>query len=65
LPSPAPPLKGVKIVVIHVKDTLADGPLVGTQILRELREGERELREQGKGLGCVFEVSGVGESYWF
>ncbi|KAH8728071.1 hypothetical protein GQ44DRAFT_737780 [Phaeosphaeriaceae sp. PMI808] len=52
------PLKGVKIVIIHVKDTFSDGPLVGDQILKELQEGEAELQEQGKGLGS-------GESYWF
>ena len=40
-------------------------PLVGDTILRELREGEEKLREAGKGLGCVFEVSRGGESYWF
>ncbi|KAI4681269.1 uncharacterized protein J4E88_005777 [Alternaria novae-zelandiae] len=59
------PLKGVKVVIIHVKDSFMDGPLVGDQILRELREGEEALQEQGKGLGCQFEVSAAGESYWF
>jgi len=60
-----PPLKGLKVVVMHVKDTLADGPLVGENILRELEEHERMLAEQGKGLGCVFDVSRSGASYWF
>ncbi|OAL04936.1 hypothetical protein IQ06DRAFT_102673 [Phaeosphaeriaceae sp. SRC1lsM3a] len=59
------PLKGLKVVVIHVKDTFADGPLVGEQILKELEEGERVLQEQGRGLGCVFEISRSGSSYWF
>ncbi|KAF1914762.1 hypothetical protein BDU57DRAFT_558302 [Ampelomyces quisqualis] len=59
------PLKGVKVVIIHVKDSLQDGPLVGQQILKELREGEEEGREKGRGLGCVFEVSASGGSYWF
>ncbi|KAF1844321.1 EF1G-domain-containing protein [Cucurbitaria berberidis CBS 394.84] len=59
------PLKGVKVVVIHVKDSFADGLLMGDQILRELQEGEEELKKQGRGLGCVFEVSRSGESYWF
>jgi cAMP phosphodiesterase len=59
------PLKGVKVVIIHVKDTFADGPLVGDQILKELKEGEKELHEQGRGLGCVFEISKSGGSYWF
>jgi cAMP phosphodiesterase len=59
------PLKGIKVVIIHVKDTLADGPLVGDQILKELKQGEKELQEQGRGLGCVFEISQSGGSYWF
>ncbi|KAF1950009.1 EF1G-domain-containing protein [Byssothecium circinans] len=59
------PLKGVKVVIIHVKDSLADGPMVGDGILRELREGERELAERGRGLGCVFEIAVGGGSYWF
>ncbi|XP_014558904.1 hypothetical protein COCVIDRAFT_24648 [Bipolaris victoriae FI3] len=59
------PLKGLKVVIIHVKDTFADGPLVGDTILSELRQGEVALQEQGKGLGCLFEVSRSGESYWF
>ena len=59
------PLKGLKVVIMHVKDTLADGPLVGDCILRELREGERELAERGRGLGCGFEVAMSGDSFWF
>ncbi|KAF2715558.1 EF1G-domain-containing protein [Pleomassaria siparia CBS 279.74] len=59
------PLKGMKVVIIHVKDTLADGPLVGETILKELYEGERVLAEQGKGLGCEFLISKSGASYWF
>jgi cAMP phosphodiesterase len=59
------PLKGVKVVIIHVKDTLTDGPVVGDQILKELKEGEKEMQENGKGLGCVFEISKSGGSYWF
>lgn len=59
------PLKGVKIMVIHVKDTHLDGPVVGDTILRELNEGEEDLKAMGKGLGCVFEISTNGGSYWF
>jgi cAMP phosphodiesterase len=59
------PLKGVTVVIIHVKDTFSDGPLVGDQILKELKEGEREAQEMGRGLGCVFEISRSGGSYWF
>lgn len=59
------PLKGVKVVIIHVKDTLTDGPLMGEQIMKELVQGERDASEMGKGLGCVFEISRSGGSYWF
>lgn len=59
------PLKGLKVVVMHVKDSMSDGPLVGDVILRELREGERAAAEKGRGLGCVFEVARGGGSYWF
>jgi elongation factor 1-gamma len=59
------PLKGLRVIVIHVKDTLTDGPLVGDHILRELVEGEKALTEQGKALGCAFEISRSGSSYYF
>ncbi|KAF2197153.1 hypothetical protein GQ43DRAFT_381631 [Delitschia confertaspora ATCC 74209] len=59
------PLKGVKVIVIHVKDTCVDGPPPEETVLEELREAERELAERGRGLGCVFEVSRGGGSYWF
>jgi cAMP phosphodiesterase len=59
------PLKGVKVVIIHVKDTLSDRLIVADQILTELKEGEKELQENGKGLGCMFEISKSGGSYWF
>jgi cAMP phosphodiesterase len=60
-----PPLQGVKIIIIHVKDSMLDGPLVGESILRELNAHEAKLEKQGKGLGCTFEVSASGDSYWF
>jgi cAMP phosphodiesterase len=60
-----PPLKNVKIVIIHVKDSMLDGPLVGESILKELNAHEAKLTKQGKGLGCTFEVSASGDSYWF
>jgi cAMP phosphodiesterase len=59
------PLKNVRIVIIHVKDSMLDGPLVGESILRELNAHEARLVKQGKGLGCSFEVSSSGDSYWF
>ncbi|KAJ4985770.1 cAMP phosphodiesterase class-II [Stagonosporopsis vannaccii] len=60
-----PPLKGLKIVVIHVKDTCEDGPLVGDTILNQLQEGEAKMKEEGKALGCSFEISRSGDAYWF
>lgn len=59
------PLKGVKVVIIHVKDSLTDGPPIGDIILKELRTHETRLLEQGKALGCEFEVAQSGGSYWF
>lgn len=59
------PLKGLKVVIIHVKDTMSDGPLVGDLILQELREGEKLASEKGRGLGCVFEIASSGGSYFF
>ena len=60
-----PPLKGVKVVVIHVKDSMADGPLVGDSILSELRAHEEKLKAAGKPLGCSFDVSCSGDMYLF
>ncbi|KAF2087136.1 hypothetical protein K490DRAFT_42769 [Saccharata proteae CBS 121410] len=60
-----PPLKGLTVVVMHVKDTHVDGPPVGDRILRELERHEMTLAEDGRGLGCRFEVSQAGASYWF
>jgi len=59
------PLKGVKVVVIHVKDTMADGPRVEDCILEQLVAHEERLKGLGKGLGCEFVVSESGDSYWF
>ena len=53
------PLKGLKVVIIHVKDTLKDGPKVGETILEQLRE-----HEAGLGLGVEYRVSRTGESIW-
>ncbi|KAM0721488.1 hypothetical protein Q7P37_002412 [Cladosporium fusiforme] len=60
-----PPLKGLKVVVIHVKDTFKDGPHVSEIIEEELNSYERALQEDGKGLGCEFVISRSGEGYWF
>lgn len=53
------PLKGVKIVIIHMKDKLNDGPHVGETILQQLLEYEKEAK-----LGCEFMISHVGMSVY-
>jgi cAMP phosphodiesterase len=59
------PLKGLRVVIIHVKDNMQDGPHVGEIILEELLDHEAQLQFNGHGLGCDFEISKTGESYWF
>lgn len=58
------PLKGVKVVIIHVKDSMQDGPLVGDSILADLNGHEARLLKEGRRLGCSFVVSKHGESYY-
>jgi cAMP phosphodiesterase len=53
------PLKGLKVVIIHVKDRLDDGPDVGDTIFSQLLEYEKEAK-----LGCEFIISGVGMSVY-
>lgn len=53
-------LKGLKVVIIHVKDRLADGHQAGEKILKELRDEEEIER-----LGCEFVVSHPGQSIFF
>lgn len=53
------PLKGLTVHIIHVKDTMLDGPSPGTVILEELRTQDKEA-----GLGVVFDVTACGESVW-
>lgn len=50
------PLKGLKVVIIHVKDKMNDGPKTADVILRELREYEADTQ-----LGCEFIISRAGE----
>lgn len=52
-------LRGLKIVIIHVKERLDDGEPAGEVILRELREYEKE-----EGLGVEFVLSERGLSVW-
>lgn len=51
-----PPLAGFKVFIIHVKDTLMDGPHPSERILKELRAQSEEA-----GLGCEFHVPFQGE----
>lgn len=53
------PLQGVQVVIIHVKETLRDGPEPGETILAQLEQAEKE--EQ---LGCTFAISKAGTSIW-
>jgi cAMP phosphodiesterase len=59
------PLSGIKVVIIHIKDTMKDGPHVRDNILAQLQDYEERLQKEGQGLGCEFVVSNSGESYWF
>ncbi|KAK4943470.1 3',5'-cyclic-nucleotide phosphodiesterase pde1 [Elasticomyces elasticus] len=53
------PLKGVAVHIIHVKDTLMDGPSPGDVILGQLRAQGEEA-----GLGVSFNVTHYGDSIW-
>lgn len=56
-------LEGLKVVIIHMKDTMDDEPPIGDIILEELRDHESEMVEDGgKGLGCEWVISEVGMS---
>jgi cAMP phosphodiesterase len=54
------PLKGLKIVIIHMKEKLNDGPPVGELILKQLQDYEAQAR-----LGCEFVISKVGDAMYF
>ena len=53
------PLSGLSVYVIHIKDSLSDGPLPSDQILQELRKKGTEAM-----LGCEFYVPKDGEAIW-
>lgn len=54
-------LEGLKVVIIHVKEKLADDAEdIGDTILRELREHEREAQ-----LGCEFVIARSGQDFYF
>ena len=52
-------LIGVKVVVIHVKDTMKDGPPAAELVLSQLKE-----RVEAAGLGCEVLVARQGESFY-
>lgn len=53
------PLEGLQIIIMHVKDTLRDGPEVSDTIMAQLRHHEEAVQ-----LGCVFSISKAGTSIW-
>jgi 3',5'-cyclic-nucleotide phosphodiesterase len=54
-----PPLRGLKVVVIHVKDKLNDGPAAGDVILEQLQAHETEAA-----LGVEYIMSSVGQDLY-
>lgn len=53
------PLHGLRVIVIHVKDTLQDGSEVSETILAQLRQHEKVAQ-----LGCEFVIPKAGSSIW-
>ena len=51
-----PPLLGLRVVIIHVKDKLEDGPPASKLVLEQLRANEETKR-----LGCEFVLADAGE----
>ncbi|CAK7268337.1 3',5'-cyclic-nucleotide phosphodiesterase pde1 [Sporothrix epigloea] len=54
------PLQGLKVVIIHIKEKLKDGPPAGEIILKQLRE-----HEERSPLGCEYMISYAGQSLYF
>ncbi|KAH8698840.1 cAMP phosphodiesterases class-II-domain-containing protein [Talaromyces proteolyticus] len=54
-----PLLTGLSVYIIHIKDTLTDGPHPSERILGELR-----THSEAAGLGCEFFVPKQGEGIW-
>lgn len=52
-------MKGLVVHIIHVKDTLMDGPSPGEIILAQLEAGAKDA-----GLECRFNVTDFGQSIW-
>ena len=53
------PLKGLQVIIIHVKETLKDGLEPGETILAQLQQAEKAEK-----LGCTFSISRAGASIW-
>ena len=53
------PLVGLQVIIIHVKETLSDGPEQGETILAQLEQAEKDQQ-----LGCTFSISKAGASIW-
>jgi 3',5'-cyclic-nucleotide phosphodiesterase len=54
------PLHGLKVVIIHIKEKLRDGPPAGEIILDQLRG-----HEERNPLGCEYIISHAGQSLYF
>ncbi|KAK3071873.1 3',5'-cyclic-nucleotide phosphodiesterase pde1 [Teratosphaeriaceae sp. CCFEE 6253] len=61
----SPPLTGLRVVIIHIKDTMQDGPHVSESILADLEDHTARLLDEGQALGCEFVIAQSGESYMF
>ena len=64
-----PPLRDLQIIIIHMKDSLKDGPRVETTILEQLlaqeEDGDDDDNAAGREiLGCRFVISKSGDSIW-
>ncbi|TQS35369.1 hypothetical protein Golomagni_04214 [Golovinomyces magnicellulatus] len=57
---PLTPLKGIKLIIIHIKENLDDSPNVADLIHQQLLEHERQAQ-----LGCEIIISSVGQSLHF
>jgi cAMP phosphodiesterase len=53
------PLKGLKIVIIHIKDKLADGPSAAENVIAQIKAYEEEEK-----LGCEFLLAEAGMSVY-
>lgn len=53
------PLAGLTVYIIHIKESLTDGPAPGERILREIR-----AHSEGAHLGCEFVIPNPAEGIW-